>query len=408
MHRGQIEGRDEGRFLKILHVVPSYLPATRYGGPIRSVHGLARAQAARGHDVKVFTTNIDGPTVSPVPVGVPVEIDGVEVWYFPTSVGRRLYRSPAMAAALNSRNMSFDIVHLHSVFLWPTMMAARWAIATGTPYILAPRGMLVADLIARKSGWLKRAWIALFERRTIAGAAALHLTSDVELAAFKAMGFRARHIEVIPNAVGLPPASDAPAKHGNRARPYVLFVGRVNWKKGLDRLIPAMAQVPGVDLLIAGTDEEAYQLHLEALAEQHRVADRIRFLGEVDGDEKWSLLRGAVLLGLTSYNENFGMVVLEAMAAGCPVLVTPEVGMAGEVRASGAGVVVRGEPGAIAAAIADLLQRPEELRIMGQKGRAVASSKYSWDAVARQMESLYARSIHEARNSADARHAVCS
>src|SRR5262245_45928758 len=66
--RCQIEDRGEGHFLKILHVVPSYLPATRYGGPIRSVHGLARAQAARGHDVKVFTTNVNGPTVSPVPV----------------------------------------------------------------------------------------------------------------------------------------------------------------------------------------------------------------------------------------------------------------------------------------------------------------------------------------------------
>jgi len=145
--------------LKILHVVPSYLPATRYGGPIRSVHGLARAQAARGHDVKVFTTNVDGPTVSPVSVGVPVDISGVEVWYFPTSVGRRLYRSPAMAAALYHGGMSFDIVHLHSVFLWPTMMAARWATSTATPYVLTPRGMLVADLIARKSRWLKRTWI---------------------------------------------------------------------------------------------------------------------------------------------------------------------------------------------------------------------------------------------------------
>jgi glycosyltransferase involved in cell wall biosynthesis len=392
--------------LKILHVVPSYLPATRYGGPIRSVHGLARAQAARGHDVKVFTTNVDGPTVSPVPVGVPVDINGVEVWYFPTSVGRRLYRSPAMAAALYRGGRSFDIVHLHSVFLWPTMMAARWAIASGTPYILTPRGMLVADLIARKSRWLKWAWIALFERRTIAGAAALHLTSDVELADFMAMGFCTRNIEVIPNAVDVPPVPDVPARNDNSTRPYVLFIGRVNWKKGLDRLIPAMAQVPEVDLLIAGSDEEGYQPHLETLAEQYRVADRIRFLGEVDGDAKWSLLRGATLLALTSYNENFGMVVLEAMAAGCPVLVTPEVGLAAEVRVSGTGVVVSGEPGAIAAAIAGLLQQPELRRIMGQKGRAVTKSKYSWDAIASQMESLYSLSIQNARNSADARHPV--
>ena len=408
MHSGQIEDRGEGHPLKILHVVPSYLPATRYGGPIRSVHGLARAQAARGHDVKVFTTNVNGPTVSPVPVLQPVDIDGVEVWYFPTSVGRRLYRSPAMAAALYRGGWSFDIVHLHSVFLWPTMMAARWAVSTKTPYVLTPRGMLVADLIARKNRWLKRAWIAVFERRTIAAAAALHLTSDVELADFTAMGFCARNIEVIPNAVDAPPIPDPPARIDTSTRPYVLFIGRVNWKKGLDRLIPAMAQVPEAELLIAGSDEEGYQLHLEKLAEQHRVDDRIRFLGEVDGDAKWSLLRSATLLALTSYNENFGMVVLEAMAAGCPVLVTPEVGLAGEVRVSGTGVVVSGEPEVIGAAIAGLLQNPDVRRVMGQKGHAVSKSKYSWDAINNQMESLYTLSIQEARNSADARHPVRS
>lgn len=383
--------------MKILHVVPSYLPATRYGGPIRSVHGLARAQVAHGHHVKVFTTNVDGRGVSPVPTGVPVNIEGVEVWYFPTSIGRRLYRSPAMAASLYGGEMSFDIVHLHSVFLWPTMMAARWAISNGTPYILTPRGMLVADLIARKSRWLKRAWIALFERHTIARAAALHLTSDVELADFTKMGLCARHIEVIPNAVDPPPVSVAPPTKSYRGNPYVLFIGRVNWKKGLDRLIPAFAQLPGVQLLIVGSDDEGYESRLRTLMEQYGVADQINFLGELDGYEKSSLIRNATLLALTSYNENFGIVVLEAMAEGCPVLVTPEVGLASEVRDSGAGIVVAGEPDAIASAIADLLQRPDERRIMGQKGRSAVLSKYSWDSIARRVESLYTRSVREAQ-----------
>jgi glycosyltransferase involved in cell wall biosynthesis len=383
--------------LNILHVVPFYLPATRYGGPIRSVHGLARAQAASGHDVKVFTTNVDGPGISPVAVGEPLKLDGVEVWYFPTSVGRRLYRSPAMAAALHHDGVSFDIIHLHSVFLWPTMMAARWALASGTPYILAPRGMLVAELIARKNRWVKLAWIAFFERRTISGAAALHLTSDVELAAFKEMRLPARHIEVIPNAVDPPPVLDVPGKHGSKGKPYVLFIGRLSWKKGLDRLIQAMAAVPGADLLIVGNDDESYRPTLDALAKQQCVSDRIHFLGELDGPEKWSIIRGAALLALTSYNENFGNVVLEAMAAGCPVLVTPEVGLATEVLASGAGVVVRGHPDAIADAITGLLLNPEQRSRMGRSGSAVAASKYSWSSVGDRMVSLYTRSIEEAR-----------
>ena len=147
--------------MRILHVVPSYYPAVRYGGPIRSVHALATANANRGHEVHVYTTNVDGPNNSDVPLGQPVECDGVCVWYFPTNMGRRLYRSIAMGRALRSNLKDFDIVHLHSVFLWPTCAAARVARDVHVPYIVAPRGMLVRKLIRRKSSLAKRAWVAL-------------------------------------------------------------------------------------------------------------------------------------------------------------------------------------------------------------------------------------------------------
>ena len=127
-------------------------------------------------------------------------------------------------------------------------------------------------------------------------------------------------------------------------RPYVLFLGRLNWKKGLDRLIPAMKQVTNADLLIAGNDEENYRPELEALARRYGVVDRVRFLGPVDDSKKWALLASAQILVLPSYSENFGNVVLEAMAAGCPVIVTPEVGMASVVQEAGCGVVAAGDP----------------------------------------------------------------
>ena len=139
--------------MKILHVVPTYYPAVRYGGPIQSVHGLASALAAQGHDVHVYTTNADGDGMLPVPQNRPVQVDGVNVWYFETGVGRRIYRSPKMRQALATNVARFDIVHLHSVFLWPTSAAAQAARKVGVPYVLSPRGMLVKDLIRRKSRW---------------------------------------------------------------------------------------------------------------------------------------------------------------------------------------------------------------------------------------------------------------
>ena len=201
--------------MRILHVVPSYLPATRYGGPIYSVHALCAALVELGHEIHVYTTNVDGPGVSDVPVGVPVDLDGVQVTYFAAGLGRRLYRSPAMGAALRRNIAGFEAVHLHSVFLWPTAAAAAAARKNRVPYVVAPRGMLVADLIRRKSRLLKSAWIFLFERRNLAGAAAVHVTSDIEAEDIGKLGIGMRRVAVIANGIDLPPdiaQADAPSQ----------------------------------------------------------------------------------------------------------------------------------------------------------------------------------------------------
>src|SRR5262245_33405590 len=100
--------------MRILHVIPSYLPAVRYGGPIFAAHALCKALAARGHEVQVFTTNIDGSGTSPVPVGLPVNLEGVQVRYFPCPLLRRLYWAPALAHCLANEVGKLNIIHLHS------------------------------------------------------------------------------------------------------------------------------------------------------------------------------------------------------------------------------------------------------------------------------------------------------
>jgi glycosyltransferase involved in cell wall biosynthesis len=372
--------------MKILHVVPTYYPAVRYGGTIRAVHELARAQAARGHDVHAFTTNVDGPGVSNVPLGVPVNMEGVQVWYFPTGAGRRIYRSPAMGRALKAALPRFDIAHLHSVYLWPTAKAASMARRMGVPYVLTPHGMLAEDLIRRKSAVVKRAWIAMFERRNVNEAAAVHVTANAEGDDLLKLGFKPRHIAVVPNGVEPPPECNPPPAED---KPYILFLGRINWKKGLDRLIPAMRHLPDAELIIAGNDEENYQPQMEALARETGVADRVRFTGPADDAQKWRLIAGARLLALPSYNENFGIVVLEAMAAGCPVVVTPEVGLAPAVRESGAGMVVPGLPAVLAEAMGTLLADAGLRAHMGAAGRKAAQD-FSWPVIAQKMDEIYA------------------
>ncbi len=375
--------------MRLLHVVPSYLPATRYGGPIRSVHGLCKAFVERGHDVHVFTTNVDGPGVSPVKTGEAVDLDGVKVWYFGTGIGRRLYRSPGMAAALARDVASFDLIHLHSVFLWPTMAAARSARRATVPYVLSPRGMLVADLIERKSGLAKSAWIALFERANIAGAASIHVTADIEAGELRRLGFAPRRIDVVPNGVDAPEAETEVTYRPAPARPRVLSLGRISWKKGLDRLVSAMRLVPEAELVIAGNDEEGLTPRLKQLATEVGVLGRTKFIGAVDDEAKWVQFRACDVFVMPSLSENFGISALEAMACGRPVVVSNEVGLADAIRETGAGIVTRGEPEPLAEAIRSVLQNDELRRSLGAAGRRAAAARFSWAAIAERMEKVY-------------------
>ena len=380
--------------VKLLHVVSSYLPAVRYGGTIVSVHGLAAALAARGHEVHVYTTSVDGVRDSDVPHGKPVLMDGVNVWYFRSPNVRRLYRSPGLGAQLTATVANFDVVHTHAVFLWPLWAAARTAERTGVPYVISPRGMLERDLISRKSPLLKALWIAVIERHNLERAAAIHVTSTREAEELSSLGFNLPPVVTIPNGVetcagaGGDPVSDQLAETIARG-PYVLFLGRISWKKGLDRLVRAMPYLTdGLRVLVAGGDDEGLRASLEAQAAGLGLADRLVFTGPVGGAGKQALLAHARLLVLPSYSENFGNVVLEAMAEGCPVIVTPEVGAAPIVEASGAGWVVSGEPATLGSRIAALAADQDLRNTMSARARG-AAREHSWDVVAGQMEHLY-------------------
>lgn len=379
-----------GRRLRILQVVPTYYPAVRYGGPIRSVHGLSVALARRGHDVHVFTTSMDGPGDLDVPLDRAVDRDGVSVKYFPVPALRRLAWSPALGRALRQRVADFDVVHLHSVFLWPVYAAARAASRAGVPYLLAPRGMLIRDVIERRSRAVKRAWISLVERRTLAEAAGLHATAELEIDEARALGLPVNRAICVQNGVEWPRdpplLSDTP--FAALEPPFALFLSRISWKKGIDRLIRAWKFVPDLPLVIAGNDDEGLLPGLTELARSEGVADRVRFVGAVGDRDKWALYRAARLTILPSYSENFGNVIAEALAMACPVVLTRGVGLAPWVERHGAGLVCGDEPREIAAAVMSLVRDPAAAEF-GRRGRAAVESELSWPGIAARMEAAY-------------------
>jgi glycosyltransferase involved in cell wall biosynthesis len=378
--------------LRILHVVPTYYPAVRYGGTIRCVHGLAAALVQRGHEIHVYTTSMDGDSDLDVPLDRPVDLDGVAVHYFRVPALRRLHWAPSLQRRLRQTVADFDVVHLHSVFLCPTWAGARAATRANVPYILTPHGMLIRDVIWRKSRVPKTIWINLVERATLARAAALHVTAELEGDAIRALRLPLPDIvRQVPNGIDWPathlPLSETPFA-GLPPR-YVLFLSRISWKKGLDRLLTAWQRVPDLPLVIAGNDDEDYTPKLRRLAQSLGLAQRVLFTGPVSDEHKWALYERAELFVLPSYSENFGLVVAEAMAMACPVIVTPEVGIARVVESAGAGIVTNNDPAALAAAINKLLVDEPYRRELGRHGLEAARRQFSWSRVVEPMESLY-------------------
>jgi glycosyltransferase involved in cell wall biosynthesis len=381
--------------MKILHIVPTYFPAVRYGGPIHSVHALCRALAAAGHRVHVFTTSVDGPGDSNVPHGRSVDLDGVQVHYFRSRWLRRMYYSAELKEQLTLSAGVFDVLHLHSVFLFPTWAGATSAVRARVPYVLSPRGMLVRELINQRSAAAKRSWIRLVERRNLAHSARIHLTSGEERRALVDLGLALAPMSVIPNGVEMPVPfpSDAVSADVRAlvAQGFdILSFGRITWKKGLDRLIRAMPQLSNASALIAGNDEDGLAAKLRGIAETSGVGDRVRFLPrQITGADKEALFAAARLFVLPSLSENFGNVVGEAMIRGVPVVVTERVGAAEIIEASGGGVVARACRGEFAAVLANLLQSDERLAAMSAAGANYAREQLTWHGIARRFDEMY-------------------
>ncbi|MEA2904210.1 MAG: hypothetical protein QOI12_1597 [Alphaproteobacteria bacterium] len=381
--------------MRLLHVVPTYLPAMRYGGPIFAVHGLCRALAARGHSVEVFTTSIDGPANSVVPHGVPVMLDGVKVRYFASNVMRRLAWAPSLAPVLRREMNGADVAHLHSVFLWPTAVAARLARKSRVPYVISPRGMLVKRLIETRHRWIKSAWISLIEKSNLEHASAIHTTSTIEAEELQTFGWRLRRVTMVPNGIDGIDAENAGAPSPDiaalaRDQPLMLFFGRMARIKGLDRLLRAFARSRHGTLAIVGTDYDGLASHLSHLAGELNIAQRVRIVPRtVTGVDKEFVFAAAQAFVLPSYSESFGNSVLEAMQRGLPVIVTPEVGAAEVVRQAGGGLVVDGEAEPLGGAIDRLLGDAALARGLGAAGRRYVGEHYGWPSVAARMEAMY-------------------
>ncbi len=335
---------------------------------------------------------------------LPEGADDVRIRIFRTRPPYQLGFSPGLWYALRRAVSQADLVTIHSVNLFPQYAAFTAAVDAGVPYVVTPHGSL-DPWLSDNSRLAKRVTNTIWQRRMLARAAAIHFTTDEEAQLAGELTASTPKM-VVPNGVDLSRFGRKVSGKSFRARyldghegHIVLFLGRIARKKGIDLLTRAFARATTGEhslLVIAGPDDEALSREIVDLARSLGIRDRLRLIGPVYGDEQLAAFAAADIWALTSHTENFGNAVIEAMAAGCPALVSTEVNLARQITAAGAGVVTSLSVGDIAAQLRALLNNPDRRALLRRRGKAF-SHGFDWSIVAPRLVMAY-RQIVEHRS----------
>ncbi len=388
--------------MKVLHVIPSISPLR--GGPSKAALEMVGALRQAGIDASLITTNDHGPgLLQDLPTGrwqihreVPLLV--FPRWSPPLAALREFAVSPAMSRWLGSHIRSYDLLHIHALFSYPSTAAMVQARHAGVPYLLRTIGQLSPWSLAQSS--LRKRWmLRLVERANLEGASALHFTTALEQSQAADLGLGTPSV-VLPLGVHLPPVlPESPALAAGREDPSsgepirFLFLSRLHPKKQLENLLEACARLRDLhprahwQLAIAGSGEAAYERSLRQRAGLLGIGPHCHWLGHLEGEAKWAALGQADWFVLPSAAENFGIAVVEALAAGTPVIVTPEVAVAERIRAAGAGLVCSSEPQRLVMALEEAMAgSPPGMRAAA---RSLAQMEYSWDTLALRLSETY-------------------
>lgn len=354
------------------------------GGPSYSVPSLARSLACHIAEVKLITLGEEK-----------VIQEGVLCNTFPKStlpVLSDLSWSRPLWSALNDYAHEGAVIHTHGLWLMPNIYPS-WAVAgnlgSNTKLVHSPRGML-GDAARRISFWKKEPIWWLWQRKALMMADCLHATAESEFYEIRKAGLHIP-VAIIPNGIDLPPLETVPDRLSRPER-YVLSLGRIHPKKGLDRLLRAWAQietsVPGWSLKFVGNAEIGHDLELLKLATTLGI-ERFTLEGPRYGGEKWKAYQDADLFVLPTLNENFAITVAEALASELPVISTKGAPWSGlEKHQCGWWIDHGPEPLAVALLRAISLS-PQDRAKMGASGRAWMSRDFGWPAIGTEMADVY-------------------
>jgi glycosyltransferase involved in cell wall biosynthesis len=390
--------------LKILSVIPYFFPASAYGGPVPIVYWICRNLVELGHEVTVFTTDAcDGKNRLKVVTGEPVDVDGIKTYFFKNvsnslAYHKRMFFSPGLIPVTKRKVKNFDIIHLHDFYTFHNAVVGNYANKYKIPFVITPHGAL--DPIRRKQkNFLKEVYIHLWGQRLLRDAKKIIVTAQAEVEQCLLGGINEDKIEVIPNGVTLSEFQSLYSKeetrkkyHFSRSDEVIVYLGQIHRVKGLDLLVKAFSRMmkenPKAKLLIIGPDS-GYLPTLKDLIKRKKIPrNKIVFTGLLDGKEKFSLLASGDIFVYPSYSEGFAVAILEAMAAGLPVLITDKCYFP-EVAKGKAGLVVHPEEQEIHEALLELLSDSQLRKKMGANSKKLIQQKFVWPKIVKRLEKIY-------------------
>ncbi len=384
--------------MKILQITPTFIPS-RFGG-VSLFYDLSKNLVSRGHEVVVFTTDIEDRYSRLSDVQGGRDIDGIKVYYFRNisnslATKYRLAIPRGMPGAVKREISNFDIIHLHNVRTFQNIIIHRYAKKYDIPYVLQAQGSLITFFYKK---WQKKFFDVIWGYGILKDAARLVALTQIEAKQYRTMGISEDKIEIIPIGIDLSKFSNLPARGEFRAKygfsasqRIILYLGRIHKIKGLDLLVKAFTDLSkplnDVKLVIVGPDD-GYLPSLKKLIADLEINAKVLFTGPLYGREKLMAYVDADVYVLPSIYETFPVTVLEAWACGTPVVVTDRCGIA-EVIDGQAGLAVPYDKEQLRQALLHMLRSDKLRREFSEKGKSLVCKQFSWSKITEKLERIY-------------------